>query len=71
MTNILTIGKTYTFKIKCEQATKIGVYTGGRVYYLTKSGSMFTGNVKIGSGQVIIVNAVNGGLSYMYLYETS
>ena len=71
LTDTLTIGKTYTFKIKCEQATKIGVYTGGRVYYLTKSGSMFTGNVKISSGNVIVVNAVNGGLSYMYLYETS
>ena len=66
----LQIGKTYTFKIKCESCTKIAVIDGSNWNYLTKSGSVFTGQIKIsGSGQVKISTANGNSYSTMYQYQ--
>jgi len=68
----LQIGKTYTFKVKCESCTQVSVIDGSNRYYLNKENSLFTGQVKIsGSGQVSILGSTGDYFMTMYQYQTN
>ena len=69
----LQIGKKYSFKIKCESATKIAVAEGNNFTYLTKSGSTFSGMVKINgfSSNIDIVSLSGNYYSTYYRYKTT
>ena len=69
----LQIGKSYSFKIKCESATKMAVIEGSDLAYLNKSGSIFSGFVKIkGIAETIyIIDDQGSSWVYFYYYKTS
>jgi hypothetical protein len=69
----LQIGKSYYFKIKCESATKMAVEEGSDLAYLNKSGSIFSGFVKIkGIAETIyIIDDKGSSRVYFYYYKTS
>ena len=69
----LQIGKSYYFKIKCESATKMAVEEGSDLAYLNKSGSIFSGFVKIkGIAETIyIIDDKGSSWVYFYYYKTS
>ena len=68
----LQIGKTYIFKIKCESCTNIAVIDESNWTFLTKSGSIFSGQMKIpGSNQIQIAWGIGNSYSIMYQYQTN
>ena len=69
----LQIGKSYYFKIKCESATKMAVREGNDFTYLDKSGSMFSGFVKIKGvdNNIYIFDDKGNSRDYFYVYNTS
>ena len=72
LTSTLQIGKIYTFKIKCESCSKMAVVDGNNWTYLTKSGSIFSNQVKItGSIEVRIVNVNGNYYNIYYYYQTT
>ena len=65
----LQISVTYLFRIKCESAEKIAVLEGNNFTYLTKSGSIFSGRVKVmGNANTLNIVMVSGN-SYSYFYR--
>ena len=73
LTDTLTKGKIYNFKIKCESATKIAVLESNNFTYLDKSGSTFSGFVKIeGLSSTISIVSMNGNrYSTYYRYKVN
>ena len=71
--DILEVGKTYTFKIKCERETEIAVLEGESFTYLKEEGGIFSGSVKINGGSDKIKIVYFRGLSHgtFYSYEVS